>query len=267
MPKPPPPPTSDFLTAREKPTIVPRLVLTAVEGFGKTTTAAYAPRPVMLMAENGYDTLLSKDKVPAIPAISIPDWPALLDHLNALLQHLDGFDTIVLDAISGFERMLHQHGTDRDFSGDRGERGFLGYMRGYEVAAMDWVGMLARLDILSTRHNKNVILLGHMSIKGFRNPTGADFDRYTCACHQKTWEPTRQWADAVLFGNFLTIMADESQAARSGRGKAIGGTDRVIYTERRDTHDAKNRYGMPPEIWLSDQPDENWKSVWDAITN
>ena len=137
----------------------------------------------------------------------------------------------------------------------------MSYMRGYDISVLDWVGMLARLDILNHKHGKTILLLGHTSIKGFRNPTGSDFDRYSCSCHAKTWEPTRQWADAVLFGNFLTILENE----KAGKGKAIGGTDRLISTERRDTHDAKNRYGMPPELWLSKNPKENWETIWNAI--
>ena len=89
-----------------------------------------------------------------------------------------------------------------------------------------------------------------------------NFDRYVCDVHPKTWAATCKWADAVLFGNFLTVV---DKAAHTGKGKGVGGTDRVIYTARRDAFDAKNRFGMPAELWLSDDPTESWGILWNSI--
>ena len=69
----------------------------------------------------------------------------------------------------------------------------------------------------------------------------------------------------MLFGNFFTVIDDEKKAKRQGKGKAIGGTDRVLYTERRDAFDAKNRFGMPTEIWLPDNPAESWTTIWSHV--
>ena len=50
----------------------------------------------------------------------------------------------------------------------------------------------------------------------------------------------REWADAVLFVNFVTTITDS--------GKAKGGTRRVIYAEHRATWEAKNRHGLPAQM-------------------
>ena len=46
--------------------IAPRIVLNAVEGFGKTSTAVQAPGAAIIMArgETGYATLLNAGRVP-----------------------------------------------------------------------------------------------------------------------------------------------------------------------------------------------------------
>ena len=60
---------------------------------------------------------------------------------------------------------------------------------------------------------------------------------------------------------FRTVTAKN----RDGKVKGIGGTDRVLYAERRDAFDAKNRYGMPPEVDVPDDPAQIWTTIWDQI--
>ncbi len=274
---PPPPASPSNLTTnvpaqqrlikpREIKDVAPRLIVNAVEGFGKTSLGAFAPDPLILMSpgETGYDTLLAAGLVPAVPAEEVTSWTDLIGWLNTLIEDAQSLKTLVLDALGGFERLCHEHVCARDFDGDWGERGFASYQKGYDIAVTDWLGLLRRLDHLH-RNGIVIVLLGHAKVTTFKNPLGVDFDRYVCDCHHKTWGVTHKWADAVLFGNFLTIIADEKKARRQGKGKGIGGTDRVLYTERRDGFDAKNRYGLSPEIWLTDGPEAAWATVWKHI--
>ena len=62
----------------------------------------------------------------------------------------------------------------------------------------------------------------------------------------------------MLFGKFVTI----TEKSKTGVIKGIGGTDRILYTERRDAFDAKNRYGMPAEIDIPNDPAKTWETIW-----
>lgn len=266
---PPPPKTTRArppLKPREVTHPAPRLIVNAVEGFGKTTLGAYSPDPFILMSrgETGYDTLLSAGLVPAVPAEEVVAWSQLLEWLDRLIEDPQGRKTIVLDAIGGFERLCHEHVCRRDFDNNWGERGFASFQRGYDRAVTDWLEMLNRLTMLH-KAGLIILLLGHCQVRPFRNPLGVDFDRYVSDLHHKTWSVTHKWADAVLFGNFFTVIDNEEKAKRTGKGKAIGGTDRVVYTERRDAYDAKNRYGMPQQVWLKGGPAAAWDTVWEHI--
>jgi hypothetical protein len=157
--------------------------------------------------------------------------------------------------------MCHEIVCRRDFGGEWGEKGFAAYHKGYDLAVGEWLKLLARLERLNEQHGVTIVLLGHAKVQAFRNPLGPDYDRYVSDVHAKTWGPSARWADAVLFGNFYTVVDREKQ----GKGKGVGGTDRVIYTERRDAWDAKNRYGMPEEIWLDKDRTRSWAQVWETI--
>ena len=244
----------------------PRIVLTVVEGWGKTSCGAYAPDATILMAdgETGYETLLASSLVPIVTTGSVTSWQALLNLLCADVW--DNCETLVIDALGGIERACQQYVCDTQFKGNWGEQGFVGYQRGYEVSAIEWVRMLAALDHLN-QQDITILLLAHAKVQSFKNPLGADYDKYVADVHHKTWTPTKEWADAVLFGNFYTVVETQNSKTPEAlrRGKGIGGTERVIYTERRDAFDAKNRYGMRPVLDIPNDPSTIWTTIYSAI--
>ena len=245
----------------------PRIILFAVEGWGKTSCGAYAPEPAILMAkgENGYETLLGTGSVPSVPAAKLETWPQTLALLDEFVEaDVLPFKTLVLDAMGGFERMCHEHVCNRDFGGEWGDKGFANYQKGYDVAVTDWIALLTRLDRIYEK-GAAILMLGHTLVKPFKNPMGADFDRYVCDVHHKTWGPAHKWADAVLFGNYITLVEKDKPNAKKGKG--VGGSERILYAERRDAFDAKNRYRMPPEIEIPNDPAAIWTTIIDSISH
>lgn len=235
----------------------PSILFHAVPGFGKTTFGALAPNPIFLMSkrETGLETLINNNLVPQVAHFpEIEDWLSLLDAIAALTEEPHDYKTVVLDTINGFERMLHEHVCQRDFNNDWTDRGFTGYMRGYEVSQNDWRAMLNELDTLRRARNMIVILLAHTRIESFKNPEGTDYSRYEPDLHKKTWALTHGWAEIVLFGNYYTVVDKDR--------KAKGGVQRILYTQRTAAFDAKNRHGLPEEI---DGGDNLWASLISAM--
>jgi hypothetical protein len=235
-----------FAPRQVKP-ICPAMVINAVEKWGKTTTAAYAPNPIILMArgETGYDTLLSAGLVPAVPAELVESYDRLLEVLDTLIEAPGDRKTVVLDAIGGFERLTHEHCCYRDFGNDWTDRGFASFQKGYDISVTYWLAVLQRLEKLKNA-GLVVVMLGHIKTKMHNNPMGANFDRYISDVHEKTWAATAKWADCILFGNFLTIV----DAKKGAKAKGIAG----------------NRYGMDAEIYLpSDDHTAAWPTIWKQI--
>ena len=244
----------------------PRIVLTAVEGWGKTSCGAYAPAPTILMAEGetGYDTLLGSGLVPQVTTGTITSWQALLELLRSDVWA--ECKTLVLDAMGGIERACHTYVCNDQFNGDWGERGFASYQKGYDLSALEWSVLLAELDRINAQ-GVTILLLSHVKVATHKNPLGADYDRYVSDVHHKTWSATSHWADVVLFGNYYSVVETASGGKPEAlkKGKGIGGTERVVYAERRDAFDAKNRYGMEPEIQIPHDPTLIWSTIETAI--
>lgn len=245
-----------------------RLVLHGVEGVGKTSFGAQMPKPVFLQSkgETGLETLMEAgliQKTPHFPEIQ--SWQTALGALRALLSEDHDYKSLVIDALNGFERLCFEFVCASEFNNDWGEKGFTGYQRGPEVSLSHWREFLSLLDQLRERKGMRILLLCHTKIQNFKNPEGADFDRYEPDLNRKTWSLTHKWSDAVLFVNFYQIVDDGS--SNKTKGKVRGGQQRVMYTQRHGAYDAKNRFGLPEEIDFGNTPAEAWANFVQAMKN
>jgi hypothetical protein len=242
-----------------------RYVFHATEGNGKTSFAAQTPKPIFIQTrgETGLETLIDAGQLPEVPHFpEVQSWSEMLGAIDSLIHEDHEYKTLVIDTLNGAERLCHEHVCQRDFGSDWTERGFLGYGRGVELSLSDWRELLQRLDSLRLSKRMTIFCLCHTKVSTFKNPEGADYDRYSPDCNAKTWSLTHKWADAVLFGNFETVV---DTGGVSKKGKARGGQQRMLYTERHASYDAKNRLGLPPEIALGNSPAEAWANFTAAV--
>ena len=247
-----------------------RIVVNAVEGYGKTSLVSFAPSPAIIMArgETGYPALLKSGLVPSVPAVELNSWTELLDQLDFIATESVPYKTLALDAISGFERMCHEFVCQRDFNGVWGDKGFDSYKVGYEVSVAEWLILLQKLDRIRAM-GIMIVLLSHSKVATFKNPLGPDYDRFVADCHAKTWSATAKWADCVFFGTFRDVVIDSKGAqagdATKGRKKGRGGNERVLYTQQSAAFVAKNRNGMDAEITMPQVPGEMWGTLMAAM--
>jgi len=246
-----------------------RVVFVAVNGYGKTTAGALGPDPVIIMSpdERGYETLFDHGLVPAVPLMRPASWPELIASLRALASDPQGRRTVVLDALAGFEYLLARHICENQYGNDWGKGGFLAWNEGPRIVARTWPVLLGALQSCAQR-GLHVLVLGHAKVTKFNNPDGPDYDRYECACGTADlWSRTRDWAEAVLFGNFVAIVdqAREQANIAKAHGKAIG-QQRVLRCQYSSAADAKNQYGLDAQYVMPDDPRRFADAFWRMIT-
>ena len=242
-----------------------RLIIYGTEGVGKSSIGASASRPVFQMTrgETGLLPLLDSGRIPPTPHFpEILTWSELLDATNLLIDQPHDYRTLVVNTLNGAERLCHEHVCRRDYGGRWGRDGFTSFMQGYDVALADWREYLDRLDRLRATRRMGIIALAHSRISTFKNPEGADYDRFVPDLHMKTWALTHKWADAVIFLNYETFV-DSDRTELRGKGK--GGSRRKLYTQRTAAFDAKNRHGLPAEIDGGRSAAEAWLNLATAM--
>lgn len=224
-----------------------RVVLYGVEGIGKSTFGASAPKPIFLGAEDGTAQL----DVARFPRPE--SFPEVLEALRTLTREQHDFGTLVLDTLDWVEPLIWQHICERDGKANIEDYGFA---KGYVAALDEWRRLLAGIEEMRRAKPMHVVLVAHSWIKPFKNPQGDDFDRYEMKMHAKAAGLVKEWADCVLFANY------EQFAKRDEKTKRVRGVDtgaRLLFTERRAAYDAKNRYSLPSELPLS------WSDFWAAV--
>jgi hypothetical protein len=205
-----------------------------VEGIGKSTLASQFPNAVVLDTEDGTNHL-------DVARVSVASWADLEGALHELIRDNQGFKTVVIDSIDWAERLLIDHLLKK--ANKRSIEDF-GFGKGYTMVAESVGRLLSVCDSLID-HGVNVVMVGHSTVKRVSPPDMDEgYDRYELKLTKQSGPLVKEWADCILFANYRTKLV----AGEDGRTRAKGGRERVLHTERTAAFDAKNRYGLAPEL-------------------
>ena len=244
------------------------IVLAGPPGVGKSSLAGNIPGALALPCgnEDTWELLKSTGAVPeSLPVFPTPiqSWQHMLEVVNELTTTDHGHKAHIVDTINVIEQFRNQHVCDRDYAGNWGkDKGFEMFDQGPRAGMADWRQLLCAFDKMRVARDVRVILLAHIEVRPFRNPEGADYDRYAVGLHKTTWALTHGWADAVLFANYFTAV-DVDEKTKRAKGK--GGRERVLHTVYSPAYDAKNRFNLPEEIDMGDSGAEAWGNLAKAI--
>ena len=226
----------------------PRIMVYGVEGIGKSTFGAGAPNPVYILTEDGLGSL----KVDHFPlAISFQD---VMDAIASLYKDNHAFETVVIDSLDWLEAIIQREIEQKYDAKD------LAYGKGSLIAAERWREILDGLNALRNDKGMAVILIAHTTIKRFDSPEVEPYDRYQPKLQERSNAVVREWADAVLFANYKTIVKKDDVGFNQTNNRGISTGERLLFTSERPAYMAKNRYNMPESIPLS------WDAFAEAIS-
>lgn len=241
-----------------------KVIAYGVQGLGKTTFGCTWERPILLRSEDGGD------------AFDVPTFPAVLTGLNefaAAINALHGdhpYRTLVIDSIDWLEPLvwgatLARLNQFRDPEKQLMSIEELGYGKGYVEADNEWRYVLAGLDSLRMERGMHIVLIAHAEIKRFEPPDGEPFDRYQIKLHKRAWALCQEWASQVLFCNYRRRLMKTKDGGQKGQDKfrAEGSGERVIHADERPAYVAKNRWGLPHEIFIG--TDKTWSAYHEAL--
>lgn len=227
-------------TIKTKKVIKPLCVLFyGVHGIGKTSFAAGAEKPIFVGVEEN-----TEFDVPRFPKVT--SWDGLKDQLNTLLKEKHDFRTLVIDTIDGLEDIAQTKILTGKNAGKNMETACGGYGKAYIEMAEMFIDL--RDNYLEKLRDKGmqIIILAHSEKNKFEDPMLAiSYDTYSTSCHKRVKPIVQDWVQTILFANYDLVRAENNQGkeyAESLDGK------RVIYTEERPSHVAKNRFDLPYEM-------------------
>lgn len=239
-----------------------RIVLMGVEKIGKSTFAAGAPAPIFIpvKGETGLDDL----DVPRFPVCQ--SFSEVQDALGALAEEDHKFETVVIDSVSTLEPLIHDHICSLEPGITSIEKACGAYGKGYVEAVKYWRDIMAALDFLRDEKGMGCILIGHVAVKNFSDPTGDQFDTYVMDIHKGASAALYRWSDAILFANCKTIVKTEKVGLKETK-KGILRSERCLFTQKRPAHPGGGRGAMgriPYEVELSY---DKWIEAVNAVKN
>lgn len=229
-------------------------------GIGKTSFCAYAPKPIFFIDKLEKGVLKLRDMknspIPQVPvAKPFESWDDVHDGLNELRAGDHDFETLIIDSITGLEKLLFQHVADQEFDGKLTKDGFFAFQQGPDtVMTYYWPRFFQLLEEVR-ESGIDIFIIGHSQITMFNSPTGANYDRWEPVLHKKSWKAIDRIMDNVMFMDYHISL---EQVGHKKKPKADQESSRLIRTEPSPAYDAKNRLGLPSTIDMGDSPEEAW---------
>jgi hypothetical protein len=224
-----------------------RVLLYGTHGIGKSTFGACAPSPIFLRTEDGLQDIDTS----AFPlATTFAD---VMQAIYELRTTKHNFKTCVLDSADWLEEIIKRTVCNE---GGKDTLSDFGFGKGYDAAAAKFKEVLDQLAQLNVERQMLVIILAHCKIERFEDPRTEAYDRYSPKLHKHVNGTIQEWADEVLFTNYKVFTRKDGTGFNE-RKLGVGSGERVIYTNEKPAHLAKNRLGLPDEIPLAFA--EYWK--------
>ena len=212
-----------------------KAVIYGPEGVGKSTFASLTPDPVFLDTEGGTHHL----DVTRLDAAAT--WDEITASVAQLAKADHPFKTLVIDTADWLEKRLSEH-LCRKANKDSIED--FGYGKGWVLLTEEFARFLNSLDAVLAR-GMNVVFLAHATVKKFEAPDQAgSYDRFELKLSKQTAPLLKEWADLVLFANYVTKIAEKD----NGKVRGVGGKERVLFATHTAAYDAKNRHGLPDKL-------------------
>lgn len=212
-----------------------KAVLHGPEGLGKSSFASRFPSPLFLDTEGGTHHL----DVARLPAPQ--SWDEVTKCITALANEDHPFKTLVIDTADWLEKLLVAHVCRQ---ANKASVEDFGFGKGYVIVAEEFAKFLASLEPL-LRRGMHILFLAHSTVRKFESPDQAgSYDRFELKLSRQVAPLLKEWADLVLFANYVTKIAENE----SGRKRGVGGRERTMFTTHSAAFDAKNRHSLDERL-------------------
>lgn len=190
-----------------------KIVLYGPEGVGKTTFAAQFPDPIFIDTEGGTEHY---DVARISPAPK--SWNELMATVDAVKREKP-CKTLVIDTADWAENLCSLHVCSINSYKSIEDPG---YGAGYTKLREEFGKLLDKLSDVAEA-GIHVVVTAHAMMRKFDQPDEmASYDRWELKLQKKVAAIIKEWADAILFANYKTIVTTVDRAWARVRARRKG---------------------------------------------
>lgn len=212
-------------------------------GLGKTSLAATFPKPIVIRAEDGLQSIPADQRPDALPLVSSVE--ALWDQLTLLIKENHDYKTVIIDSVTALERLFVQDVLESDPKKPKGINQALGgYGNGPAAVAAQHERVRKACGILRDKKGMHVVFIAHAEVETIQPPDDEDYSRYSLRLGKKSVAPYTDDVDLVAFVKLQTF----TKSGNGDKNKAISDGSRVVVCHATASNVSKNRYGIEEEL-------------------
>lgn len=212
--------------------------VTGDSGMGKTTLAATFPKPIVVRAEDGLQSIKADMRPDAFPILQTVE--QLWEQLTALINEEHEYKTLIIDSVTALERLFVQHVIDSDPKKPRSINQALGgYGAGLGAVAALHQRVRKAAGMLNERKGMHIVFIAHADTETIELPDQDPYTRYSLRLGKRSVAPYVDDSDIVGFLKLQTYTTGDGD-----RKKAISDGTRVLVCHAAASNVSKNRFGI-----------------------
>ena len=251
-------------------------------GEGKTTVAAQFPKPLFIITagETGIDSakkvgvadkdipvvrlepLYTVDEIPA--GVGHPGFTTTIETLNSFAAGGHDRRTVVIDTLSGMERIVEQHCASLEFNGNMAGREkdeWNSYGSGVIRTEAYWSSEFLAACQRCIVAGYNVVLLAHCTIVDIKHPSLPDFKKYQPDIGKRIFNTTNKIVQYVLFFGRQPEYATDKKTKK----QTVSSMDRFVGVAAETWYTAKNWDNIQDPIFCGQSAKETYNNLIEKI--
>ena len=233
----------------------PRITIFGDAGMGKTSFAASFPKPIVIRAEDGLQSIPAESRPHALPLLTLPidkatkkstGMPPIIDQLRWLASAEHDYQTVIIDSITKLEAMYITRVVDASQEDNANVKSINqaggGYGAGREEVVAQHRMVKEMCDFLAKKRGMTVVFIAHADVKRIDPPDSQSYTRYDLRLHDKSLPPYIDDVDIVGFIRMETYV--KTDKADSQRRKAVSDGTRELVCYAQAANVSKNRYNI-----------------------
>lgn len=234
----------------------PRILIYGEQKKGKSTFAFQAPNPIFIQTEDGLEGIPEAKTLPI--ATSYED---VIRYMAGIYNDPHEFNTLVIDSLDWLEVLIHNK-VEAIYKKPIAD---IGYQAGYKKALDFWREYISMINQIREHRNMMIVQIAHSRISDYKSPDSESYNKHVIKMHKDSAAYIKERSDMIIFVDSVLATKTEEGFKKGGRKIALGGGERSLYLQDKNTNEAGTRYRDLPDEIPFDREGNYWKTIMSAI--